>query len=82
MSTARFSYSPIDEDLQRLYNDVWAGFAEEEQESQPNGNMNHSPKDHAGESVPQPPPKPYELSVSQGGRNGRCSSQRFILWYR
>ena len=54
--------SPVDEDLQRLYNDVLAGFAEDTPVRQRQGDLDDFYNAYSRESAPPIPPKPHILS--------------------
>ena len=63
--------SPVDEDLQRLYNDVWAGFAEGTPVGQREGDLDDFYKAYSSESAPPIPPKPHIHSSPDGSHNGK-----------
>lgn len=65
MATRR-STSPVDEDLQRLYNEVWAGFAEETAASQSNEkDLENIYNVYGSRSTPSPGPQPAAPSTTQ-----------------
>lgn len=67
------AHSPVDEDLQRMYNEVWAGFSEEGVR-QPEGDLDDFYGAYSSESAPPIPPKPH--NITSQGMDSSHSSRR------
>jgi hypothetical protein len=58
--------SPVEEDFQKLYNDVWAEYADENPGRQPEVDLDDLYQVYGSESAPPIPPKPDKSTVANG----------------
>jgi RHO1 GDP-GTP exchange protein 1/2 len=65
------AHSPVDEELQRLYNDVWSGYAEEKPVRPREGDLDDIYNVYGRDSAPPIPPKPHIPTAMDGSQNRR-----------
>lgn len=61
--------SPVDEDLQQLYNEVWAGFADETPAAPPEGDLDNIYNVYSGENHLPSPNQSYSAPSPTGSQN-------------